>query len=58
VSPFKWLVYYDPQEVVPENDLRQHHHGIGCWCAPHFDGDVLVHNALDNRVAYENEKLH
>lgn len=45
-----WTVYNSPSEVAPINDLRPHEIGkVECWCNPFMDGDVLVHNALDNR---------
>lgn len=40
-------------EVVPVNDLRPHSIGDGCWCDPHYDGGILVHNSMDCREAYE-----
>lgn len=48
-----WIAQDNPLEVTPVDDLRQHDSGAKCWCRPFMDGDVIVHNALDNREAYE-----
>lgn len=49
-----WTVYEQPAEVAPINDLRPHEIGkVECWCNPYMDGDVLVHNAMDEREIYE-----
>jgi len=41
--------------VIPIEDLRPHDTGA-CWCKPQPDSeylDVIVHNALDRREAFE-----
>lgn len=39
--------------ILPLNDLRQHEESSDCWCEPKIDGDIIVHNALDEREKYE-----
>jgi hypothetical protein len=52
-----WMVYQQPAEVAPINDLRPHEIGkVECWCNPFMDGEVLVHNAMDKREEYEHGK--
>lgn len=45
--------------IIPIDDLREHEATPDCWCCPtecEEDGTV-VHNALDNREAYETGSL-
>jgi len=42
-----------PPEVIPNNDLREHFGCEKCWCAPFFDGELLVHNSMDGREQFE-----
>ena len=52
-----WHVYNFLPEVAPINDLKPHEIGkVECWCNPFMDGDVLVHNAMDGRKAFERLK--
>lgn len=48
------------QHVVPVNDLRDHvTDGLLCWCKPRRSEDdeaVIIHNAMDQREAYERGK--
>lgn len=44
-----WLIFDDPSEVMPNNDLMDHDHGLACLCKPRLDGGVIVHNAYDMR---------
>jgi hypothetical protein len=40
--------------VVPVNDLREHiEDGIKCWCKPHEETGVIVHNSMDGREKFE-----
>lgn len=40
--------------VYPLNDLRDHiTEGADCWCRPTIDGDLVIHNALDEREKIE-----
>jgi hypothetical protein len=39
--------------VVPRGDLREHDINKSCWCRPTDEGDVVVHNAMDEREKYE-----
>lgn len=49
-----WQVYESFPEVAPINDLKPHEIGnFECWCHPCTDGDVIVHNAMDGREAFE-----
>ncbi len=51
---FGWQVYKMPDEVAPINDIKPHEIGkIECWCNPYIDGDILVHNSMDEREQYE-----
>ena len=50
----KWLAQNNPPEVTPIDDLRTHEEGLSCWCKPVLDDEVIVHNTLDGREAYEN----
>jgi hypothetical protein len=56
ILPNGWGVYLGNQ-VVPMNDLRQHELDASCWCHPEWDGEVLVHNAMDKRELYERDEL-
>jgi hypothetical protein len=45
--------------VVPVNDLREHELSEDCWCIPIADEEepsVLVHNSMDQRESYEDNK--
>jgi hypothetical protein len=48
-----WIATDDPLEVSPRNDIKDHISGESCWCNPFMDGNVLVHNAMDEREKYE-----
>lgn len=53
-----WRVYgaHDgkPATVFPIGDWREHDpDDPQCWCRPRWDDGVLVHNAMDQREAYE-----
>lgn len=41
--------------VYPLNDFRQHDTDSGptCWCKPEVDGEIVIHNALDEREKIE-----
>lgn len=53
-NPLGWIVFRDPPEVSPMNDIRYHVCGDACWCSPGLDTElVLVHNALDRREDYQ-----
>ena len=40
--------------VIPLKDLREHDgENTDCWCHPWWDGDILVHDAMDRRQEYE-----
>jgi hypothetical protein len=39
--------------VIPQNDLRDHEESTTCWCQPHFDDGVIVHNSMDQRELFE-----
>lgn len=50
--------------VSPIGDLKEHKDepgdGTTCWCKPKRDAehhDVIVHNSMDGREAYENGRL-
>lgn len=54
----KWRLFSagegKPATVWPLDDFREHEpDNQTCWCRPRFDGDVLVHNAMDRREEYE-----
>lgn len=44
-----WVVQGSMPNAIPAMDLRCHVLGAGCWCHPMDDGEVLNHNALDQR---------
>ena len=50
-----WFANNDGEspEVWPKDDLKPHHRGSACWCAPYDDGGVMVHQAMDQREKYE-----
>lgn len=37
---------------VPTHDL-EHHAWVGCRCQPLDDGEIIIHNAFDERERYE-----
>jgi hypothetical protein len=40
--------------VYPINDFREHiTEGVGCWCNPRIEDDIIVHNSMDKREEYE-----
>lgn len=40
--------------VWPRDDLRAHDLvGMGCWCKPSDDGDLIIHNSADGRELFE-----
>ena len=41
--------------IVPVEDVREHECEPTCWCRPEWDaeGRLYVHNAMDDREAYE-----
>jgi hypothetical protein len=39
--------------ILPRNDLREHTESKDCWCEPIVTGDIITHNALDEREKYE-----
>lgn len=40
--------------VWPIDDLKSHDiDSSNCWCHPFYDGDILVHNAMDKREMLE-----
>ncbi len=39
--------------VIPSNDLREHTPFDHCWCKPHEDDGLWVHNSMDRREEYE-----
>ncbi|RPE86027.1 hypothetical protein EDC46_0418 [Vespertiliibacter pulmonis] len=43
--------------VIPLNDYRDHIESEQCWCKPIEIDGVVVHNAMDQREAYETGKL-
>lgn len=47
--------------VTPVNDLREHivDPDVECWCKPAYeeDGQLVIHNALDQRERYETGEL-
>lgn len=44
----------NPAHVIPVDDLKEHDaDSETCWCRPFWDGEVLVHNAMDRREEYE-----
>ena len=56
-SPTRKVLDMDnaPYHVYPLNDLREHvvDEQLSCWCRPIDDDGVIVHNAMDQREAYE-----
>jgi len=50
--------------VLPLADWREHHETRECWCKPsvvedNAGGDIVVHNAMDERETYERgRKMH
>jgi len=42
-----------PPAVIPMSDLKEHNDGE-CWCRPVDDDGVMMHNALDEREAFEH----
>jgi hypothetical protein len=46
-----WLVIGN--HVIPNNDLREHMEASDCWCLPKDDGQIVIHNSLDERELYE-----
>ena len=45
--------------IIPLGDLREHEESVQCWCEPQestSEPDILVHNALDGREAYETDQ--
>jgi hypothetical protein len=48
-----WIVYDEPPEVIPMDDMREHEPGVDCWCDPFWYEQVLVHNSKDGREYYE-----
>lgn len=53
-----WHVYpvADTVHVYPIDDMYEHAvEGQFCWCQPRYDedGSIVVHNAFDEREAYE-----
>jgi hypothetical protein len=39
--------------VIPQNDRKDHSPGFGCWCEPYEDGNIIVHNSSDRREMFE-----
>lgn len=48
-----WLVIGN--HVIPNQDLREHMEAADCWCRPQDDGQIVIHNSLDERELYERE---
>jgi len=55
-----WEVYertYDGRAymaVLPVGDILEHDTwSVNCGCIPKMDGIIIIHNAHDNRTAYE-----
>lgn len=51
-----WKTQTNPLEVTPIDDLRDHAAGVGCWCKPFMEDDIIVHNALDGRERIERNE--
>jgi len=45
----------DHYHVIPLNDLREHSSDSDkpCWCKPHEEDGVIVHNSMDGREQFE-----
>lgn len=52
-----WICLSNPPEVMPDDDLRPHEEGAGCWCRPSLDDGVITHHSLDQRERYETGEL-
>lgn len=54
-NKFGWSIYERViTAVVPNNDLANHiTFEECCGCGPKWNGNCLVHNALDGRTRYE-----
>lgn len=50
-----WMLWDDPEEWMPLNDLRDHEIGTHCWCKPNVcpDDGSIEHVAMDQREDYE-----
>jgi len=60
-NPIGWALLSKPFEIVPFNDIHEHHGGEACACRPTInDEDVIVHNAWDQRETYieRGRKMH
>lgn len=40
--------------VIPEDDIRDHEESNQCWCNPDYDEGIYIHHSLDNRELTEN----
>lgn len=47
-----WWV--ERRHVVPLDDFREHALSSDCWCLPMVDDDIVIHQSMDGREAYEN----
>lgn len=52
-----WMALTEPPEVMPVGDLREHDEGMGCWCKPFIEDEIIIHNAMDRRELYETGEL-
>lgn len=41
--------------VIPADDTKLHDGSTDCWCSPHDDEGVWVHNSADGREQYERK---
>jgi len=41
--------------VVPTGDYKPHIVSLNCHCSPHYDGEVVIHHALDLREIKERQ---
>jgi hypothetical protein len=49
-----WMLFSNPLEVLPADDMFVHVEGLSCWCVPAEDEEgTIIHNAADGREMFE-----